>query len=236
MKPDILFWIFLTIFSITALITLLGITNVIAGIKERYLTPLFTTLILEVIGAMILLFNTFDYNTSTTVIPSEFYTAAAVDSSANIEKDIITFTVLLEKGKKYDSIILDYTQQIDALQKKCNSATLSKTNYENEFYSKITLLDQLRFSKYQKSINLDYKIESKDEVFTLLYDILISLERIQPTQNSKQEIRDGFVRFKEDHSRNGLFSHNILRQDIPLLVSEYLEKNYELEFEIRTVK
>ncbi len=53
-----LFIVFLSIFCITAAITLLGITNVIKGIDKKYLNALFAALILEVVASIIFMFNT----------------------------------------------------------------------------------------------------------------------------------------------------------------------------------
>ena len=58
---EALFWIFIAIFSLTAIITLLGITGVIKTIKDNYLNALFTALILEVIAAVVLLFQNTDF-------------------------------------------------------------------------------------------------------------------------------------------------------------------------------
>ncbi len=51
-----LFYTFLTIFILTAGITLLGITDIIA-IREQYLTPLFSALLIELVGAVIALYK-----------------------------------------------------------------------------------------------------------------------------------------------------------------------------------
>jgi hypothetical protein len=55
---DGLFGAFFLIFLCTAAITLLGITS-IRPIPEGYLKPLFTSLILEVVGAMVILFRVY---------------------------------------------------------------------------------------------------------------------------------------------------------------------------------
>jgi hypothetical protein len=50
MNQDVIFWVFIAIFSVTAVITLLGITNVI---KVKYLKWFVTGLILEVVALVI---------------------------------------------------------------------------------------------------------------------------------------------------------------------------------------
>jgi len=61
MEKQTLFWLFVGIFAVTAVITLLGITGVIKTIKEKYLNTLFTALILEVIAAVFLIFQGLDF-------------------------------------------------------------------------------------------------------------------------------------------------------------------------------
>ena len=59
-----LFYTFLGIFIVTAIVTLLGITKVII-IDDKYLTPLFTALIIELVGTVIAMYrgvNFFDEN------------------------------------------------------------------------------------------------------------------------------------------------------------------------------
>jgi len=59
-----LYYIFLIVFSATALLTLLGITEVIF-INELYLNGLFGALIIELVGAVIGLFKTTNFFTYT---------------------------------------------------------------------------------------------------------------------------------------------------------------------------
>lgn len=64
----IFFYAFLFIFVLTAVVTLLGITQLIV-IKEVYLSKLFYSLIIELVGVVILLFTKarfFEYETATT--------------------------------------------------------------------------------------------------------------------------------------------------------------------------
>jgi hypothetical protein len=70
---EILFYTFLGIFTLTALVTLCGLVSV-AKIKERYLRWLFSALIIQLIGAVIGLYKTTDFfppaNLSPIVSPS----------------------------------------------------------------------------------------------------------------------------------------------------------------------
>jgi len=57
LKQDILFYVFLVIFVVTAALTLLGITNRIR-IRDKFLWPLFTSLLLELVGVVIVSYRT----------------------------------------------------------------------------------------------------------------------------------------------------------------------------------
>ncbi|MFQ5963628.1 MAG: hypothetical protein ACE5KZ_05020 [Candidatus Scalinduaceae bacterium] len=115
-----LFFTFLFIFVATAVITLLGITSVIK-IQDKYLTPLFATLIIETIGAVIALYRAtrfFDddiksktaVSSSTTVVDnSKHYVKPKKDPKKN-EIDIANIT-------NYDKLSMDdYFRVYDSLQ------------------------------------------------------------------------------------------------------------------------
>ncbi len=72
---NLLFYVFLTVFAITALVTLLGITQVIT-IKEVYLNKLFYALLLELIVPVITLFKN-----------TEFFVKSATDKINESEVD-----------------------------------------------------------------------------------------------------------------------------------------------------
>ena len=55
-----LFYLFLAIFGITAIVTVLGITGFVT-VKDAYLTPLFWSLLIEVIGAIIAIYRRADF-------------------------------------------------------------------------------------------------------------------------------------------------------------------------------
>jgi hypothetical protein len=56
----VLFLTFILIFLLTAAVTLLALTGVIV-IPEAYLKPLFSTLVVETVGAVVMLFKTADF-------------------------------------------------------------------------------------------------------------------------------------------------------------------------------
>ncbi len=56
MRADLLFYVFLSIFVITAIVTLLGIVGLVK-IPKSYLRALFTSLILEVVAGVVALYK-----------------------------------------------------------------------------------------------------------------------------------------------------------------------------------
>lgn len=61
MAFQIIIWIFISIFTITAIITILGIVNAIE-IRENYLNKLFYALIIEVVIAVVAVFKGVGFN------------------------------------------------------------------------------------------------------------------------------------------------------------------------------
>jgi hypothetical protein len=107
MNAKVLFYVFLTIFSVTALITLLGIIQYV-NIKGGYLDKLFYCLIVEVIGGIVALFKAEILNKSKKVklrfdIPDEYdihsvttfgYTAKLINQDDDNKETLL-------KGKLY---------------------------------------------------------------------------------------------------------------------------------------
>lgn len=121
-----LFIVFLLIFIATAIITLLGITNVIKNIKDKFLTALFTALILEVVASIIFMFNSQIKNDRT--FPDQFYGKTSIKKSDNYKKDSDSFLELILKGERYDSDLKNQKSKIDSL-----STALEKYTKENSF-------------------------------------------------------------------------------------------------------
>ncbi len=184
MEQRILFWIFVTIFSATAIITFLGITNVIK-INKNYLTAMFSALILEVVAAVILVFQSFD-----------FAGPEAVDLNAVIEEADIRATLaprqtpeafiisqLRESDKVPDlyeemgGMKTDLDSLLEVLKDCEGQSRIIQGNLdelEKTFYIKIKRLrDQI--NRYDGVINLAYRADNKDNVYSLLIDIYTSL-------------------------------------------------------------
>lgn len=223
MEIKVLFIVFMAIFTITAIITLLGITGVLKNIKEKYLTPLFSALILEVVAAVILLFKQQDFS-GEKVIPDAFYEASSIEKSASTDVDILHFTELIKKGEQYSHL----ESTIDSLQ---NLITSLKTQGSDstDFYTYIQKIEKIR-NNSNGTINL--KTQSENSItLTCLEEILYTNGRLDKKKNTKETIVAAFEKFKSDNNRSNA-SYKIYLQDVPLFVKEYLEEEYELEFTV----
>lgn len=189
---EALFWIFLAIFSLTAIITLLGITGVIKTIKENYLNALFTALILEVVAAMVLLFQNTDFLAGPVdegpcleeVINRAGLTAKvsdAVDPSDFLVEQLKQLSVLDAVKGDQDQLV-SQLQERDSLLKAANAeiealeAELKELG--QQFYTKITRLRNY-ISQYGGFINLAWRAEDKAPVYRLLIEIFGDMGLIQ---------------------------------------------------------
>ena len=184
MEQQVLFWIFIAIFTSTAVITLLGITNVI-NIKNNFLNAMFTALILEVIAAVIVLFQGFDFNEKPSVDLNELITEANLTSQLgpreNPEAFIISRLKKSENLGTLDQALASAKQEADSLmrvidtcQGKSGAIEEDLGKYKGSFLGKIQSLREL-ISKYGGFVNIAFKESEKDEVYKLLISIFTDL-------------------------------------------------------------
>lgn len=173
-----LFWTFIGIFSITAIITLLGITGVLKSIKERYLNVLFTSLILEVVAAVLILFKSTDF-TSGANYSSLFEKAGIADESALADPEGYILSKLSENSKNSDA-----QEQRDSLSQLLAQSRKLLEDCEGEvgqldksFFTKMSRLRILMYD-FDGFITLNYKENGKKEVYKLLASIFESLQKV----------------------------------------------------------
>lgn len=99
MHADVLFYVFISIFVSTAIITLLGVANILK-IRNGYLKALFSSLILEVIGGVIALYNMelFNHIPESEAVVRDFYESVSqhkynhaydlIDENSNFKKNL----------------------------------------------------------------------------------------------------------------------------------------------------
>lgn len=232
----ILFYVFIVIFAITAIITLLGITNVLKDIKDKYLNALFGALILEVVSAVVVMFNSADFKANK-AIPQEFYDQSSVTASESFERDIVTFTDLIIKGESSDGLVKQGNHKIQGLEADIDSLTIQLqkaagtiSSNANNFYAYIQQLENYRKSASYGTINL--RNPNIDQgILKIIEKIMISNGRLENSGNTQKEIITAFEKFKHDNNRTNT-SYKVYLQDVPLFVKEFLEENYELKFKI----
>ncbi|GEM_PF-1374875 len=189
---EALFWIFIIIFSLTAIITLLGITGVIKTIKENYLNALFTALILEVVAAVVLLFQNTDFLTSPVAdgpCLEEVITRSGLTAQAGQAADASDFLVeqlkrlsVLDAATGDQALLAAQLQERDSLLEVANAEIEAlETELQQlgqQFYTKITKLRNY-ISQYGGFINLAWRAEEKASVYRLLIEIFGDMGLIQ---------------------------------------------------------
>lgn len=189
---ETLFWIFIAIFSLTAVITLLGITGVIKTIKEKYLNALFTALILEVVAAVLLLFRSTDFLNATAaegpcleeVISRSGLSAQAsqaADPSDFLVDQLRRLTVLDQTDGEVNRLsgqVETKSQEIAALQAENQKLEEELQKLGQQFFTKITRLRNY-ISQYGGFINLAWRAQEKEAVYRLLIEIFGDMGLIQ---------------------------------------------------------
>lgn len=184
MQQQALFWIFVSIFTVTAIITLLGITGVLKNIKENYLNALFTALILEVIAAVIFVFRGMDYSGGAQaqgpcleeVLERSglgIDASGAADATDFLVRQLEELALLRDRHKdlaslpgeiaRRDSALEAAAAQVAALEEELNQLG-------RQFYTKITRLRNY-ISDYGGFINLAWRPEEKAAVYRLLIEV-----------------------------------------------------------------
>ena len=227
-QQQILFTSFVVIFLINAAVAILGITNVIK-IKDGYLKPLFTALILEVVGGVVFLFKVQNFEEYT--FPDELYNEARIERSTSQQSNIVNFLDVIKRGNSCEVNKIAETAQIDSLLLLTNNQSSrieGLIDNNQNFYKIIVDLESIR--KQTGSINLNSKRLKKD-FWDKFERILIATGYLNNENHSKDEILSAYSQFKTKNGRSN--SHKrIYLQDIPLMVKDYLVENYELPFSV----
>ena len=239
MELKTIIWVFIIIFSLTAVITLLGITNVIKGIKENYLNKLFYTLIIEVVIAVVAVFKGVDFS-------NEGQTAPAILEQAGIEEEFksdqeqVNFIVerlkLVEEFerieieikvlKENNTVLVDSIGFLNSDIEK-NSSKLNRM--ERSFYSRIEKL-RTQINYYSGSINLDFEPEKKPEVFENLSHIFETLGYLKTGEkNNVKAIQRHYLTFELNNGNQDENTLIITEYETAALIREYLNKIYPVK-------
>ena len=236
MEQQVLFWIFVAIFTVTAILTFLGITNVLK-IHKNYLTAMFSALILEVVAAVVLVFQSFNYAGPDPVDLNRLITEAGIAATPAPRQNPEAF--LIEKLQESERVP-GLSEQVDSLlevledcegQSKIIQGNLDEL--EKTFYIQIKRLRDL-INQYDGVINLAFRDSEKSQVYQLLIDIYTSLGMVSngtPVYTDAasktinyQTIRNMHKKFKLDHDipiPGDRFLY-LTEHDTVLMIQEYL--------------
>ena len=178
---ETLFFLFVGIFAVTAIITLLGITGVIKTIKEKYLNALFTALILEVVAAVFILFNNYDFSDNQIDL-NEIISSAGLPPPADETRSKEIIITGLKKSLQVDSLkslLQNLTEDLALSKKEIELLKNQKATEGQGFYGSINFLHQ-KINEYKRtgngrSINITHDVENKNEVYEKLLSILSHL-------------------------------------------------------------
>ncbi len=208
-EKTVLFWTFICIFSITAVITLLGITGILKSIKERYLNVLFTSLILEVVAAVLILFKSTDFTAENQANYASLIQKAGFDESTVGKNQEAFILDKLTESQFYP----DITQQKDSIANLLDQVRQSLEACEGEvgqldksFFTKITRLRKL-MNDYNGFITINYQETGKTEVYALLASIFETLQIVtsesalygENQQVNKEEVKRLYNLYKRSY-------------------------------------
>ncbi len=235
MEKQTLFWLFVGIFAVTAAITLLGITGVIKNIKEKYLNTLFTALILEVVAAVVLLFQGFNFDEREINLASVI-SKAGLNPPENIElhEDFIVDKLAeIPQLKKLTSENTQLKNDLTAKNKEIEDLKGSISRYDQNFYSNIIKLDDALYKIRGKTINLAYRPAEKAEVYQYLVNIFGDLGMIKEGDEvynndktiNKANVRRLYKTFRASYGRPITDDAKMYIEafDISRMVGRYLE-------------
>lgn len=224
MNLQILFWIFIGIFSLTAIITLLGITGVIKSIKDKYLNALFGALIIEVVAAVVGVFKGIDIQ-EMTAIPETIFEKTALQHGNDIHED----TDLIIRAINDSEALKTYQTKAEDLELKLEECNGSLKELDKDFYSYIIKLRNAMNKYPERSININFQPDQKQAEYEMLKNIFIILDEFEDPNNvSIEEIKAEWLAFKTRHGRAEDNTYHILEYDITLLVRDFLNKFYPL--------
>lgn len=238
-KLNIIFYIFIAIFSLTAIVTFLGITNIVTSIRERYLNAMFTALILEVVAAVVLTYKQIDFSCETTQILTKLTREIdGVPDHATEEERILVLQAMVTNSEHASSTANQLGAENQALEVALAQCEESKGSANDEiskldkvFYSNVIKLRILAEKFRGRTINLKWRKEEKKEVYEVLGQIFIELGYINPDQPlSDDYIIEKYTIYAEASQWDYLLKKNEDGEYIQVLVDEYVTTLFLREY------
>lgn len=139
----------------------------------------------------------------------------------------ITDTTLIQKTNRIKNTPLLENRTIDTLKvceqlkQELDECRQDLNKIDHKFYTNIVLL-KLDIDEKGESINIDWDEKNKKDTYTILEEILIELDQLQPDNNSNLTIKNTWKKYKGTWSQQN--TKYILYSDLPQLVRKYLNK------------
>lgn len=179
-KESILFYVVVSIFAVTAIVTILGIIQKVS-IEKHYLNKLFTALILELVATVIYMTANMDIssqeNIDTTDRSNPVLNITQIKSSA-VDDFILTLPSdiqgsVIEVRSNLQEKYLELAEVNNQLKLAKDQITLLKQQSVSKdgFLNKVSELEAIRV-KLENTINLEHKEDEKYDVYILIQKIL----------------------------------------------------------------
>ncbi len=223
-KFDIIFYIFVIIFSITAIITFLGITNIIKTIRTRYLNALFAALVLEVVAAVIVTYKQIDFGCKEDeriAVLCEGVTE--IDPAANNDQKVRFLKTLIDSQKSTQAQLELVEKDLVRCHHDLEKAGSDLDRLDRVFYSNVIKLRLVADTIRGNTINLIWEKEKKQVVYDLLWEIFKDLGYLSPSDSKSIDyIIDRYINFTRS---NGIQDKRLFTNEngqyTQILIDEY---------------
>lgn len=229
-KINIIFYVFIVIFSITAIITFLGITNVIKSMNAKYLNGMFAALILEVVAAVLLSYKQIDFSCQTEEILTRLTkNITEIPEDATLDQRISMLERHVSNKSSANGAIEDLMIKVDNLETALASCRTTQGTTSDEistldkvFYSNVIKLRIVADKFRGRTINLLWDKANKGEVYKILGQIFLDLGHVGPDDElSDDYIIKKYIKFANESGWDYLLKKNESGEYNQVLVDEY---------------
>ncbi|WP_422361974.1 hypothetical protein [Reichenbachiella sp.] len=227
---NIVFYVFIGIFSITAILTFLGITGVIKSIQPKHLNALFAGLILEVVSAVIFTYKQIDFSCQTENVIDELgenVVGWPIESEldhkvAKLEEALVDGQTSALEVKRLANERDQLKTKLDTCEESQSSTNTELTTLDKVFYSNVIKLRIISEKFRGRTINLIWDKANKGEVYQTLGQIFLDLGHVGPNdQLSDDYIIAKYIKFANDSGWDYLLKKNETGDYNQVLLDEY---------------
>lgn len=217
-----LFYVFLAIFVATATVTLLGITKRI-NIDKEYLKPLFTALILEVVGAVIALFAAADFfgdsaSSFTRTLPIEVRSDSSDVALAKISDMISNNKNLSLQNKTLQASLAEMSVEIQGLKNELGEFDKVKGQV-------LLLFAQLNVDIGKSTgefINLSFLPDTKTDVAKRIHQALVAIDATRSMDNDPMTVHRALITYQQRKQFPDA-TGNFGRMTLSAMINDYLD-------------